>query len=503
MTTQRFQFWKKLEADFWHKKSGVNWFKESDNNTAFFHSFANRRRSRNHISSLRDDRGQWYHTQKDLEILLTKHFSGITQSTNPKFEDTSFDIITQSVSEDDNTFLISIPSEDEIFSVLKNMPRWNSSGPDGFRHDSFYPNGILLVVTWSTRMKPLMEKIISPTQATYVPRRYINDNIVTAHELVHTMKKSKKKNGLVALKLDMSKAFDGIEWAFIDRMLFSLGFCEDWRNMVKSCLENFCTISGQMINFSKLSAFKVDIMNALGVKQLSSSNKYLGLPILLGKSKVNSFVSIQEADEHRFQGWVSKTLNQADRSTLVKNLEIFNKALLIKLAWRLCTEYKTICTQLMKVKYSPYTSFLHLQDSPSTPSWIWNGIDLGLSYVRKFSRWEVRDGKSISVWEDKWIIGLDSPPKPNDSFREPAAIVFVSDLLLDKPRRWNIQLVLDLFDFHTSQLILKMYIGQEGKDRLIWEPNRSGSFSVKSTYKALSKLENVHSQLCSATFNVN
>lgn len=47
------------------------------------------------------------------------------------------------------------------------------------------------------RLKPLMEKIIAPTQSAYVPQR-LNNNIVLAHELIHSMKKSKKKSPQVA-----------------------------------------------------------------------------------------------------------------------------------------------------------------------------------------------------------------------------------------------------------------------------------------------------------------
>jgi len=51
---------------------------------------------------------------------------------------------------------------------------------------------------------------------------------------MHGRKKGKK--GALALKLDVSKAFDRVEWAFLSGMMVRLGFPEDWINRVMSCV---------------------------------------------------------------------------------------------------------------------------------------------------------------------------------------------------------------------------------------------------------------------------
>ncbi|XP_043692868.1 secreted RxLR effector protein 78-like [Telopea speciosissima] len=48
------------------------------------------------------------------------------------------------------------------------------------------------------------------------------------------MKKGKKK--LVALKLDMKKAYDGLEWQFIEHILLKMGFASHWVKMIMACL---------------------------------------------------------------------------------------------------------------------------------------------------------------------------------------------------------------------------------------------------------------------------
>jgi hypothetical protein len=65
------------------------------------------------------------------------------------------------------------------------------------------------------RLKPLFQNIISPNQSVFLQGRSIQDNSILAHEIFHSMKKKRGSGGLMALKLDMEKAFDRMEWSFI------------------------------------------------------------------------------------------------------------------------------------------------------------------------------------------------------------------------------------------------------------------------------------------------
>lgn len=76
----------------------------------------------------------------------------------------------------------------------------------------------------ANRLKPLLPDIISPTQTAFVAGRHIHDNIIIAHEILFSMKRKKIKKALVGLKLDMSKAFDRVEWSFFSFHLSAIGF---------------------------------------------------------------------------------------------------------------------------------------------------------------------------------------------------------------------------------------------------------------------------------------
>ena len=70
-----------------------------------------------------------------------------------------------------------------------------------------------------------MPKLVSESQSAFMSNRLIIDNILVAHETLHHLKTKKKKNknkkkgktGYMAIKLDMSKAYDRMEWVFLEK----------------------------------------------------------------------------------------------------------------------------------------------------------------------------------------------------------------------------------------------------------------------------------------------
>lgn len=70
----------------------------------------------------------------------------------------------------------------------------------------------LVFKTITNRLKPLINEIISHNQSAFILDQFIFDNIMIAHEMLHSLNKLRKgKNDKMAVKLDMFKAYDRVE----------------------------------------------------------------------------------------------------------------------------------------------------------------------------------------------------------------------------------------------------------------------------------------------------
>ena len=89
----------------------------------------------------------------------------------------------------------------------------------------------------ANRLKPVLPRIISPTQSAFVLGRLITNNVLVAYEMLHTMHARKKgKKGSMALKLDISKAYNLVKWQFLQGIMEKIGFPTQWIERVMGCV---------------------------------------------------------------------------------------------------------------------------------------------------------------------------------------------------------------------------------------------------------------------------
>ena len=83
----------------------------------------------------------------------------------------------------------------------------------------------------------MLPNIISESQSAFQFNRAISDNILVAFESLHHMKHKKVgKTGFMAMKLDMSKAYDRVELNFLCRIMEKMGFVDRWIQLIYGCI---------------------------------------------------------------------------------------------------------------------------------------------------------------------------------------------------------------------------------------------------------------------------
>ncbi|XP_074318730.1 uncharacterized protein LOC141655554 [Silene latifolia] len=185
------------EEQYWRTRSRALWLREGDRNTKFFHMRAGERKRKNYIGSLIDDNG-----------MVRMGDDEIAKVIGPEVVNTVLQILRGNSSPEtlNKTNIVLIPKK---------------KAPDKIR--DFRPISLCNVVyklvskILANRLKLFLSEIVSENQSAFTPGRAISDNILVAFEMFHHMKNHRSSEGYMAIKLDMAKGRDRVEWNFLRR----------------------------------------------------------------------------------------------------------------------------------------------------------------------------------------------------------------------------------------------------------------------------------------------
>ncbi|KAL9674277.1 hypothetical protein QQ045_030548 [Rhodiola kirilowii] len=321
--------WMEREELFWRQRSRAEWLKFGDRNTSFFHAKASQRRRKNDIDKLKDHLGEFCDLEEGIVSIVISYFTNIFHSqvnTQDGSWAKGFDHIPRLVSEEMNDKLKPPFTEGEVKRALFQMHPTKVQGLDGFsalffqsnwhivgsdvtrevkvaeRVEDLRPISLCTVVmkiitkALANRLKEVLPAIIAQTQSAFIGGRLITDNILIAHEASHFIRGiHKQKNGYISMKLDMSKAYDRVEWYFLERMMAAMCFAQEWIRKIMICVK---TVSYKVrVNGS----ITEEIIPSRGLRQGDPISPYL-------------FLICAE--------WLTYTLNKYQEIGLIKGIKI-------------------------------------------------------------------------------------------------------------------------------------------------------------------------------------
>ncbi|KAK9990862.1 hypothetical protein SO802_025847 [Lithocarpus litseifolius] len=315
--------WLFRSETLWRQKSREIWLKLGDKNSKFFHLSTIIRRRRNHIDAIKKDDGSWITESKQIRQLFFESYKQQYQEEEIWFPNHLEHLLLPCITEDENANLLATPSPEEIKATLFEMQDLKAPGSDGFpvlfykklwptigkdvteAVTSFFRLGsmprevnsslIVLIPKISNpsnvnhfrpislcnvvykiisklliaKFRPLLDKIISLAQSAFIPNRWIAENQVIIQELLHGFKTRKLKPGLMAIKLDLQKAYDRVNWKFIQSILLHLGFNDTFTNWIIACVSS--VTFEIMVNGGKTEKFKP----SRGLRQGDPLSSYL------------------------------------------------------------------------------------------------------------------------------------------------------------------------------------------------------------------------------------
>ena len=89
----------------------------------------------------------------------------------------------------------------------------------------------------ANRLKKFMPDLITKHQSAFAKNSLISNHVLVAFETLHCMKShNSRKTGFMALKLDMSKACDRVEWNYLQKLMEKMGFCSRWIGLIMECV---------------------------------------------------------------------------------------------------------------------------------------------------------------------------------------------------------------------------------------------------------------------------
>jgi hypothetical protein len=116
------------------------------------------------------------------------------------------------------------------------------------------------------------------------------------------------------------------------------------------------------------------------------------------------------------------------------------------------------------------------------PSFVWRSIFASKYFLKQGLVWRVGDGKSIQIWQDRWL-----PTPISFSVQSPQRIIgansWVEALIDPEVCYWRVTLIQEVFNAEEAKVIVNIPLSPTlPPDKLIWNGTIDGVFMVRNAY---------------------
>jgi hypothetical protein len=92
----------------------------------------------------------------------------------------------------------------------------------------------LIAKVLASRLAKVMNTLIAPTQSAFIKGRNLVDGVLVTNELVDLARRQRRQ--CLIFKVDFEKAYDSVDWGYLEYMLWRFGFCEVWIGWIRACV---------------------------------------------------------------------------------------------------------------------------------------------------------------------------------------------------------------------------------------------------------------------------
>ncbi|XP_074336055.1 uncharacterized protein LOC141673224 [Apium graveolens] len=449
--------------------------------------------AKNRFHKLKDEAGKWMEWDNGLLELISGYFQNMFTAEQTEDEEIII-CVKQSITSEQNDELMKPITPEEVRNSIFQIHLDKALGPDGMSTTFFQKH-------WG----------------------------IVGNDVVQLYLKRKRvgKDGYMALKLDMNKAYR-IEWEFLKAILRKMGFSPWWVHLVLQCVS---TGSYNIVHGDQIMGL---VSPSRGIRQDDPLSPYLFIICAEGLLSVIRYYESKKWHRgvsicHRApvishmlfadDGYVYCKADVEEAGKVLELLHLYEKVLgqkinIEKLSVFFSTNVITynkrdICQRLWDNKmisksgkgilikfvaqslptYAMNVFMLSLEISKdierSFTRSIWESRDL----IKKGIRWNVASGEGIWIRGQPWLADEYDPYIKTDS--EAIEGRNVVSLMCMGRREWYMEITQDIFEERDQDCILNTRIEENSKeDSIYWKMEKSGVYYVRSVYRLLQMQRN-------------